>query len=278
MIRLKLSFHTKVYHFYPLEKALSNIASLNYDGVEIWGGRPHLFAKDISRLERKKIRELCVSLGLEISSLSPSHIQAPSLNLASSNDNYRTEGIDYVKKCVDCAYDLETSKVHIGLGRTLNGELRENGFKRAAESFAECLDYAEDLGIKLAVEPAPLVDTNIICTLEDVKKLTEIVGKRFYIAFDIGHTNVTKESPVKFIEMLKDRIVHVHVDDNNGDSDSHLIPGKGSIPIYTVIDALKKAGYDDYLSVELSECYDLDPNSAASESRELLRKILSKLS
>ena len=277
MIELKLSLHTKVYYFYPFEKELSHIASLNYNGVEIWGGRPHLFAKDVSRLKRKKIRELCVSLDLEISSFSPSGTQAPSLNLASSNEKYRRDGVDYVKNCIDCAYDLETC-VHTISGRTLYGEPREEGLKRAAKSLVECLNYAEDLGIKLAIEPAPLVDTNIICTLEDVKKLMEIVGERFYIVYDIGHTNVTHESPIKFIETLKDKILHVHVDDNNGDADSHLIPGKGSIDFSTVIDALKKAGYNNHLSVELSTRYAFDPDSAASESRDFLIKILSKLS
>ena len=45
---MKLSLSTFVYFRYPLIEAIRRTAHFGYDGVELWGGRPHAYADDMA--------------------------------------------------------------------------------------------------------------------------------------------------------------------------------------------------------------------------------------
>ena len=82
-----------------------------------------------------------------------------------------------------------------------------------------------------------------------------------YKAFclDSGHTHVAAGggylSVPEFIEYFGDRIKMLHLHDNNGFTDQHLIPGQGTIEWPKVFDALDKIGYDGYYNFELAPKY-----------------------
>ena len=44
---MKLSYSTKLYYNYRLEDTIKRAAKIGYPGVEIWGGRPHAYYKDM---------------------------------------------------------------------------------------------------------------------------------------------------------------------------------------------------------------------------------------
>ena len=44
---MKIGFFTMPYMRLPLERAFRDAARFGYDGVEIWGGRPHAYAPDL---------------------------------------------------------------------------------------------------------------------------------------------------------------------------------------------------------------------------------------
>ncbi len=78
-----------------------------------------------------------------------------------------------------------------------------------------------------------------------------------YKAFclDSGHTNCAVGGgglPVEdFVRYFGDRIKMLHLHDNNGFTDQHLIPGFGTIKWRPVFEALEEIGYDGYYNFEL---------------------------
>jgi sugar phosphate isomerase/epimerase len=76
---------------------------------------------------------------------------------------------------------------------------------------------------------------------------------------DTGHANVTArqlgEDPADYwrrnVEVLGDRLRHVHLSDNFGDLDAHLLPGEGDFDFPAAYAALKDVGYQGYLSAEI---------------------------
>ena len=44
---MKISFFTASMHRYPIEKSFEIASKFGYDGMEIWGGRPHAYAPDM---------------------------------------------------------------------------------------------------------------------------------------------------------------------------------------------------------------------------------------
>jgi sugar phosphate isomerase/epimerase len=69
----------------------------------------------------------------------------------------------------------------------------------------------------------------------------------------------------------------VHLDDNNGQRDQHLIPGEGEFEFSPFLAALQSARYSGYLGVELGWDYTVDPDPAVKLSNERVTFLMSKL-
>ncbi len=53
------------------------------------------------------------------------------------------------------------------------------------------------------------------------------------------------------IRQFGDRLHHLHVHDNKGQSDRHLPPGTGTINWREVVRALREVGYDETMTLEV---------------------------
>ena len=54
------------YRRFPLERAFRDAQRLGFDGVEIWGGRPHAYPFDLDAAEIQGILDLQKRYGLEV--------------------------------------------------------------------------------------------------------------------------------------------------------------------------------------------------------------------
>jgi sugar phosphate isomerase/epimerase len=100
---------------------------------------------------------------------------------------------------------------------------------------------------------------------------SEIASQGLGILLDTGHLNVVKEEIPNSIVSARDRLIHVHVNDNNGETDQHLVPGDGMIDFRAVLEALHRIGYDKYLTIELEQS---DGDSSALRSRKFIESLL----
>jgi len=91
---------------------------------------------------------------------------------------------------------------------------------------------------------------------------------------DMGHMNILHENGVDYVKTLGEKLYHVHVNDNNGAADQGLIPGQGTVQFQPFIRALREAGYQGYLSLELSFNYQQDPDAAAYKSKMFMESLL----
>lgn len=64
------------------------------------------------------------------------------------------------------------------------------------------------------------------------------------ICWDVGHAHRMYEDQTPAIMYLGKRIKALHIDDNYGHQDLHMMPFLGSIPWEQVLEALKQIGYD----------------------------------
>lgn len=69
--------------------------------------------------------------------------------------------------------------------------------------------------------------------------LDTVKSSRLKICFDRGHAHNFSKAPFEeWISVLQDDIVYMHINDNNGDVDSELVPGDGSINWQEVSDVM----------------------------------------
>ncbi len=117
----------------------------------------------------------------------------------------------------------------------------EVGLKR----IRKIVDYARDVGIQVAFE-----NTKIKGYLDYV--LSNIIDEHVGLCLDSGHLHAHFDDELDF-ELFKNRIFAVHLHDNDGTADQHLMPFEGTIDWNQLISSLKQSNYTGPITLET--CY-----------------------
>ena len=112
------------------------------------------------------------------------------------------------------------------------------------ERLRKIINKAEELGIYIAFE-----NTKIRGYLEYV--FGNIKSDNIGLCYDAGHCHAHFDDEFNY-EFFKDRIFAVHLHDNHGQLDEHLLPFDGTINWEHVIEKLKDCNYNSYVTLELS--------------------------
>ncbi len=117
------------------------------------------------------------------------------------------------------------------------------------------VEYARDKGVRLCVENMPsekqAPDNHLYgsCAL-NVSALAEKLG--IGVCWDVGHANISGYKQSEQMEILKDKIEVLHIHDNGGQKDAHLIPFDGSIDWNDVAKGIKNSDFCGILDVEVT--------------------------
>lgn len=179
------------------------------------------------------------TLGLKIES-----VHAPYQNAnAIWKDNL--DGTAYTEQILSCIRDchihgIPTLVMHPTSGKpNLSPDVLAPGIDR----FKRIGEFAEQMGINVALEnmedPAvlqcifPVVDTG-----------------RLGFCFDSGHWNAYTPE-LDLLTMYGDRLLTLHLHDNDGEEDQHALPGTGTIVWKSLMEKLDRLGYEGALSLEV---------------------------
>lgn len=112
---------------------------------------------------------------------------------------------------------------------------RETSYKRL-----EILgQLSNQYGIAVCIENMGDVDRQkLLYPLDEYFALFDYFPQ-FYALLDIGHAYLSGWDILKIIKTLQNKIMALHLHDNNGEVDSHSIVGEGSIDWEPIIDAVK---------------------------------------
>ena len=74
------------------------------------------------------------------------------------------------------------------------------------------------------------------------KEILDKVNSPFLkVCFDTGHANIFSKVPLaKWFSVLKDDIVYIHINDNQGKIDNEMVPGQGNINWESFSNAIRK--------------------------------------
>lgn len=191
---------------------------------------------EVSQEEQLKI---CNRLGLNIIFL---HLGYYNIDYI-WQENEKGEDIlqKYVKAIDECSsYGIPMVVIHLTNSEEANlyNEIGLSRIKRLVE-------YAKKLNIKIAFE-----NTKAKGYLEYVLK--NITDSNVGICFDAGHCHAHFKDEFNF-DLFKDRIFAIHLHDNNGVKDEHLLPFDGNIDWKYIIKKLKESNYNGPITLEL--CY-----------------------
>lgn len=113
--------------------------------------------------------------------------------------------------------------------------------RRSIEEITSRID-----GVKLAIECLPR--TCLCSTAAETKTLLE--GTRAGLCMDVNHPH--HEPPADFIRQLADKIITVHISDDDGLDEKHWMPGKGVIAWEDVMEEFRRMDYSGAFIYELA--------------------------
>ena len=273
---MKISLSAFIYYNFPIEEAIQRTKAAGFDGIDIWGGRPHCYRRDLKEKELVVLQKRIEDEGLEAASYIPAQFRYPT-SLCSPIEIIRQDSIRYIMDSIENAAVLKAGIVTVCPGHILHGQTREDGLQRLADSLEEIASFAARHKVRLAIEPADLYETDLLNSCSEALEWLSQVGlQSLGILLDNGHEFIVGKDAAQSVLELGSKLYHVHIDDNNGKRDQHLVPGDGIFSFKPFLQALKTGGYDGYLCAELGWDYTLDPDAAAVSTAQRLRQFLSE--
>jgi len=262
---MKLGYTTWGMPMLPVDAALEHLADLGFDGVEltvIHGYTTELDTLDAA--ERRRIRELLDRYGLDLPAIA-GHASLLSKDADGNAENWRrlTKAVDL---CVDLAGEDGPAALDTVLGSgpdTWNGD---EDF--VLQRLGKMVDYCTPRQVILSLEPH--VGDGLCHQPEKIVWLLEQIDSPYLkLNFDISHFDIQGISTEESVAILAPHSAHTHVKDQRGrvpDFD-FLIPGEGSFDYVTYLQEMEKAGYEGYITAEVSMQVqrrpDYDPLTAA---------------
>ncbi len=268
---MKLGYSTWGMPEVPIDEALGCIKGLGYDGFELTVIPGYTTELDkLDDREVGRIKQLIIDHDLELTAISAHH------SILEEDPRILRKNMDQLRKAIDLALELKPGVVPPVINTCSGGN--ETKWDQDKDLLLnrtkEIVDHASTKGVTIAMEPHVSMALD---TPDKVLWLLEKIGSpHFKINFDISHFDVLGMSIDETVSLLAPHSVHTHVKDQKGRHPDHefLIPGEGEFDYVSYLRAMQSAGYDDFITVEVSVMAqrrpDYDPFAAAELSYKTL--------
>jgi len=237
-------------------------SNLGYDGIELITNHPEL-------INPSKIVSTIRNNNLEIAALATGGLAfIEKLTLLSSQSEIEKEAFDRLSKLIVFAHSVSAPIVTIGSfrGKAYHSDIQESREKLAGILY-RASNQAEDLGVRLVIEPLNRYEANLINNVkEGLEFISEVGSSNLGLLLDTYHINIEESSVSECFITAENahRLWHVHL----GDSNRHPL-GLGHLDFPTILNTLENIQFKDFLSAELLSIP--NPNAAAAITIEYLR-------
>lgn len=301
---MQLGFVSAVFGDLPLDEVFKHAAAIRYDCVEVmcwppggpdrkYGGVCHLDCTEFSQGQADDARALAEKHGVAFSALG-----YYSIPLSAEVDQAQAAQ-SHLRKVIDASAKLGLPAVNTFIGANQYQSLGEN-LERYARVWPDIIRYAEDRGMKVAIENCPMLfentwpfGLNLARTPAIWRRMFEIIpSPSFGLNYDPSHLRMQLMDPIGPIREFGSRIFHAHAKDMRIDEhklndmgslvppmerSTAKIPGLGDINWGKFIGALSDAGFDGPVCVEVEDHAFEGSLAARVKSLEISHNVLRPL-
>ena len=251
-----MKFAVQIQHDENMEYALTCAAEAGFKYVSMGFGSSKIFHSQSWEREILKISELLEKNGLDCIQ---THLPYYDLKISAETVD---EQLDLAMiRCIKAgallgsSWNVYHARTALRDGFSLAPEV---SFDYAKEAITPLLDEAKRCGTVFAVENLP-VFTGLrgmkfySWDYHHLSDLCDYFGKdSFGVCWDFGHAHYTMVDQPEAFEALGERIVATHVHNNEGFTDSHMLPSQGTMDWEKIMGAFGRCGYDNALTLEIN--------------------------
>jgi sugar phosphate isomerase/epimerase len=207
--------------------------------------------------------------------------------------------VAHLRKCIEAANKLGVNLVNTFIGRDQTKTVEENLIKMVTV-WKPLVEYAEELGVRIAIENCPMLFTtdewpggqNLMTTPAIFRRVFELIpNSNFGLNFDPSHFVWQHMDYIKPIYEFKDRIFHIHFKDikvyKNRLNDVGImatplqyitpkLPGLGDVNWGLYVSALTDIQYRGYAVIEVEDKAFEDSVKSRKDSIKISKNYLSQ--
>lgn len=250
---MRFGISTHLYHEERLSREhLQEIAAHGFEAVELFATRTHFDYHDAGAISA--LGDWLQATGLTLHAIHApiagglrNGVWSDFLSTATTDRARRERTLREAEAALQVARRIPTGLLvaHLGVPGDPAGDNNRDAARQSAEALQS---LAADAGVRLALEVIP----NSLCAPASLVRLLEeeLDLGTAGICLDFGHALLMGDV-VEAIEITSEHLLTVHLHDNHGQSDDHLVPFDGRIDWPAALTAVQKVGYDSVFLMEL---------------------------
>jgi len=169
--------------------------------------------------------------------------------LAEGNDAFTQDTIRCVEACG--IFGIPNLVVHSGYLPDIS---KDEAFERNKQFYSKLFPMAERYGVNVLVENFNrMTNPNVywIDNASDLRALIDYVDHPlFHACWDAGHGNMQDMPQDESLRIVGEHVYALHIQDNLGDRDTHMIPYFGSLNMDSLMNGLLEIGYKGAFTLE----------------------------
>jgi sugar phosphate isomerase/epimerase len=264
----------EMFEGWDLARQLRFLAETGYAGVELAPFTIAPSVTDVSAARRREIAALAREYGVAVIGLHWLLVGPAGLYVTDPDPAVRRRTTTYLQDLMRFCADLGGSVLVFGSPAQRNlkeGVTREQARAWLIEAFGAALPVAESAGVTLCLEPLPPPECTFIRTTDEALDVIRALDHpRLRLILDVksmcGEEGLTGEPVPDIIRRTGPYVAHVQANDAN-----RGYPGSGRVDFVPIFRALRDAGYDGFVSVEVFD-FSPGPETIARESLAYLRR------
>lgn len=230
--------------FYP-QDLLTTIRSLSNEDIKYI----EIFANTASEITphfANEVKKIIEPRNIKVTSIHPFTSGYEHILLFSDCYKRFEDSVEFYKNYFEFAATLGAKLI------VLHGDRRfpENGGipnKEYFERYYILSQTAKTFGVTVAQENVNMFRSQSPIFL---KEMREYLGNDVDFVFDIKQAVRSNNNPYKVCEAMADRIIHIHINDNDKENDC-LLPGKGTMDYKKILSQIKSYGYNGKAVIEV---------------------------
>ena len=271
---MKIGMFTSGYARNPLEHCFADAKEYGYDYIELYGARPHAYAPDLKAGDIAEVRRLIDRYEMPVVGYVPEHNLYP-YNYMIGSEAQRLDAVAYLKLGLDMAKEMGASFMMTSPANGGYLATYDELWPRLEKTIRELGEHAAKREVKLVVEPLTPYESNFFTRANDLAELFRRVDNHWIVGMcDVVPPFVQHESIMAYFDKLGKKMDHMHIIDGEQGTDSHIMPGEGSMPLPELFCELKRIGYEGTATIELVTGYINEPRMYARRAIRNVRAMM----
>ena len=231
-----------------LEETIGRASAIGFDAVQVTVNRP-------SEWDLKGAQAALRDFRMKVSSIATGGAYSiDHISLGHKDESRRRAAVTRMKEQIDLAKELGGADVVVGLirGTYSDCDSRDEYPGQYRTSLHECIAHAERQQIRIVHEAIGRCDSDVLKTIhENIEFITEFSSRNFRLQIDTHHMGLEETNFYEAVLETRGLLAQVDISDVK-----RTYPDGRKFDFPSLMDALKKIGYEGYLVFEFNSVGD----------------------